>query len=130
MEKYDYYIEVTNDIKNWLDFNDFDLSQFEDRDEAADFLNDNLWAEDSITGNGPYGYANESLSEEYLCHNLDLVFEACNCFDVNWTLLLSHYKEGNLARYLDCTIRCYLLSTTIDKVLEEYESYGHKYKEE
>lgn len=35
MEKYDYYAEVANDIENWLDFNDFNLSQFEDREEAA-----------------------------------------------------------------------------------------------
>ena len=132
MDKYDYLKAITNDIVCWMDKDGdpFDLSQFEDKDEAAEFLNNRLWAEDFITGNGPYGYADEYLSEEYLCHNLDLAFEACNCFDVNYPLLRDHYKEGNLARYLDCTIRCYLLSAAIDKALEEYESYGFKYKGE
>ena len=113
MEKYDYYIEVANDIENWLEFNDFDLSQFGDRDEAVDFLNDNLWAEDSITGNGPYGYANESLSEEYLCHNLDLASEAYEEFGYEGI----KFDDG--AEAIDVTIRCYLLGQLLQEVIDE-----------
>ena len=130
MEHYDYYKEVANDIVCWMDDGDepFDLSQFEDMDEAAEYLNDTLWADDTITGNGPDAYGTEHECEEYLCHNLDLVFEACECFCVDWTLLREHLKEGNLARYLDCTLRCYVLGEAIEMALKEWESYGFKYK--
>ena len=100
MEKYDYYIEVTNDVENWLDSNDFDLSQFENREEAAEFLRDELWAEDDITGNGPYGYTSEEKCEEFLCHNWDLVIEGFDTFGVSIPDLRAQYKKKNLARVL------------------------------
>ncbi len=132
MNKYDYYIEVTNDIENWLDFNDFDLSQFDNREEAAEFLRDELWAEDDITGNGPYGYASEEECEEFLCHNLNLLFDALFEFGELKELLLNnlhkHYKEKNLARWADCTIRCYVLGNAIENALITWEGYGFKYK--
>lgn len=134
MEKYDYYAVVTNDIENWLEFNDFDLSQFEDREEAAEFLCDELWAEDNITGNGPGGYASEEECEEYLCHNLNLLFDALFEFGELEESLLDNlhkrYKEKNLARWADCTIRCYVLNNAIERALITWEKYGFKYKGE
>lgn len=130
MEKYDYYKEVANDIICWMDNDDpFDISKFEDRDEAADYLVDALWALDEITGNGPDTYGSEHECEEYLCHNLDLVFEACECFDTPYQVLRNHLHEGNLARYLDATVRCYVLSAAVEMALQEWESYGFVYKE-
>jgi hypothetical protein len=132
MEKYDYYAEVTNDIENWLDFNDFDLSQFENREDAAEFLRGELWAEDDITGNGSYGYAAEEVCEEYLCHNLNLLFDALFEFgeleESLLDILHKHHKEKNLARWADCTIRCYVLDNAIERALITWEGYGFKYK--
>lgn len=131
MEKYDYYIEVANDIENWLDFNDFDLSQFKNREEAAEFLLDELWSEDSITGNGPEGYASEEECEEFLCHNLNLLFDALSEFgELVGSLLDKYHKEKNSARRADCTIRCYVLDDAIERALITWEGYGFKYKGE
>lgn len=130
MEKYNYLKEITNDIIYWMDRegDPFDISQFEDRDEAANFLCEELWEEDSITGNGPYNYSDEFLSEEYLCHNLDLIIEACEGFGVNYEKLRQQYKNGMLARYLDGAIRCYLLPKAVYEALKIWESYGFEYK--
>ena len=132
MDKYDYYIEVTNDVECWLDQNDFDLSQFENREEAAEFLQDELWPDDEITGNGSYGYAAEEACEEFLCHNLNLLFDALFEFGELEESLLDnlhkHHKEKNLARWADCTIRCYVLNNAIERALITWEGYGFKYK--
>lgn len=133
MEKYNYLQEIINDIEYWMDKDGdpFDISQFEDRDAAAEFLNEELWTEDSITGNGPYGYADEYFSEEYLCHNLDLLFEALfefGEFDIRFfEVIHNHIKEKDFARWADCTIRCYLLPQAIYEALKIWEGYGFKY---
>jgi len=134
MEKYDYYIEVTNDIECWMDKDGdpFDLSQFENREEAAEYLRDVLWTEDAVTGNGPDGYASEEECEEFLCHNLNLLFDALFEFgELEESLLdILHKcrKEKNLARWADCTIRCYVLDNAIESALITWERYGFKYK--
>lgn len=131
MNKYDYLEAITNDIECWMDKDGdpFDISQFENREEAAEFLYDELWSEDSITGNGPDGYDSENACEEYLCHNIDLIIDACDTFGVNYADLRMRYKKGTFAIYLDCTIRCYLLGQAVNNALEIWESYGFKYKE-
>ena len=131
MDKYDYYSEVTNEIENWMDKEDpFDLSQFENREEAADFLRDKLWAEDDITGNGPNGYASETKCEEFLCHNWDLVIEGFDTFGVSIPDLQAQYKKNSLARYIDCFVRLYVLDNAIESALITWEGYGFKYKGE
>ena len=136
MDKYDYYVEVANDIECWMDKDGdpFDLSQFEDREEATEFLREELWSEDDITGNGSDGYASEEECEEFLCHNLDLLFDALFEFGELEESLLDnlhkHYKEKNLARWADCTIRCYVLDNAIENALITWEKYGFKYKGE
>lgn len=129
MEKYDYYIEVTNDVECWMDKDGdpFDLSQFEDREEAAEFLRDELWAEDDITGNGPDGYASEAECEEFLCHNWDLVIEGFDTFGVSIPDLRAQYKKNSLARYIDCFVRLYVLDNAIEEALITWEGYGFKY---
>lgn len=129
MGKYDYYIEVMNDIECWMDKDGdpFDLSQFSDRDEAAEYLHDELWAEDSITGNGPYGYASEEECEEYLCHNLNLIIEAIDTYGISTSDLRAQYTVKKLARYLDCLARLYVLPNAIEGALIIWEDYGFRY---
>lgn len=121
MNKYNYEAEVANDIQRWMDDNSFDLSSFSDVDEVAEYLFNELWAEDCITGNGPNGYADEYSCEEYLCHNLDLLLEAIQELDImsDPFRLRSYIDNHRLARYLDCTIRCYLLDKIIYNILND-----------
>ena len=132
MNKYNYVEEITDDILNWLEENEFDLSKFDDREDAESFLHDELWAEDDITGNGSDGYASEEECEEFLCHNLNLLFNALFEFGELEESLLDdlhkHYKEKDLARWADCMIRCYVLDSAIENALITWEGYGFKYK--
>lgn len=87
------------------------------RECLAEWLNDELWTEDSVTGNGSGSYTfNTYTAEENLCHNHDLLEEACDEFgqDIGQAL-----KEG--AEFCDVTIRCYLLSQAIEEAITELE---------
>ena len=130
MKKYDYYTEVTNDIECWMDKDGdpFDLSQFKNREEAAEFLHDKLYAEDYITGNGPDGYDTEEACEKYLCHNLKLIIDVCEFYDIDLRLMRGHLEENDLARYIDCFVRLYVLPDAIERALITWEEYGFKYK--
>lgn len=125
MEKYNYLESIKEDVKNWLSY---DGEKFktehadesgewlrdDNRDEIADELNDLLWANDSVTGNGSGSYTfNTWQAEENVCHNLDLLAEACEEFGSSTDLL----KDG--AEACDVTIRCYLLNQAIAEVLDE-----------
>lgn len=73
-------------------------------------LNDTLFTCDSVTGN-----ASGSYTEEYLCHNWDLLVEALTEFGSDMSYL------GRGAEACDVTIRCYLLGQAITEEEEEEE---------
>ena len=126
MEKYDYKRAIIDDLKDWI-VNDTDIIEednLEDNLEDEDLLNwiyDETWAEDGITGNGIFGYAPASKCEEYLAGNLHLALEALDSFGASFKDLLPKAND-ELIRYLDCTIRCYLLMDSIYIAVEELKN--------
>ena len=116
MNKYEYRTEMATDILNYIDSN-ITLEDWEFRTDLEDYLYDELWIEDSVTGNGGDYYDTENNCESYLAYNLDLMMEVCEEFCLDIKVLLQHYHDGDLARYLDCTIRCYLLGEVLHDVL-------------
>ena len=116
--KTDYRAEMKQDILDYIDSN-ITLEDWEFRTDIEDYLYSELWADDSITGNGGNYYDTEISCESYLAYNLDLIMEACEEFCVDMKILLQHYHDGDLARFLDCTIRCYLLGEVLYNVLNE-----------
>lgn len=116
MENYNYLEHVTEDAKDAI-LDRMDEWSFDDRDELEQIANDKLWIEDSVTGNGSGSYTfNSWRAEEYLCHNLDELADACEEFDQD---IGEAVKQG--AEYCDVTIRCYLLSQAIATALDELE---------
>ena len=117
MEKYNYLEQVTTDAKEAI-LENVEYWTFYDREELEEVAHDELWADDSVTGNasGSY-YCNAWKAEEALCHNWDLLAEACEEFgqDIGWV-----FKRG--AEFCDVTIRCYLLSQAIAAALDEVEA--------
>ena len=90
--------------------------QLENRDDFAERLNDDLWIDDAVTGNGSGSYwFNSYKAEEALMHNLDLLAEALETFGGDMDVM----KNGSEA--CDVTIRCYLLSESISEALDELE---------
>lgn len=118
---YDYREAMTEDVKEWIKEN-IDLTEWtEDREGLEQQLNDDLWTEDSITGNasGSY-YCNSYKAEESIAHNWDLLNEALDEFGQNDINVIK--KKG--AEWADVTIRCYLLWSVISEVLDELEENG------
>lgn len=117
---YDYREAMTEDVKEWIKEN-IDLTEWtEDREGLEQQLNDDLWTEDSITGNasGSY-YCNSYKAEESIAHNWDLLNEALDEFGQNNINVIEKSAE-----WADVTIRCYLLRSVISDVLDEMEENG------
>ena len=113
MERYNYLEAVTNDVKEYIN-DEIELSDYSDRDELEEYLNEHLWTCDSVTGNASGSYTfNAWQAEENLCHNLDVLSEALAEFGSDASDLLES------AESCDVTIRCYLLNQAISAALDE-----------
>lgn len=116
---YDYRYEVKEAVKEFIrdNYDSIALAEFADADEFAEHLNDELWTEDSVTGNASGSYfCNAWKAEECLAHNWDLIEEVAEEFGIEPTIS-SGYEHG--AEWWDVTIRCYLLGEAIGEALDE-----------
>ena len=117
MKNYNYFEAVKEDVKNYIE-NDIDIKEAlveaGNIEALIEKLNDDLWINDSVTGNASGSYTFSTYqAEENLCHNMDLLFEALNEFGCG----IEYLERG--AEACDVTIRCYLLSSAISEVIEE-----------
>lgn len=117
MEKYDYYDAVKEDVLNAIEEDD-ELLPREDEDEVdyEERLTDALWGS-GVTGNGPYTYyySDEEDAIAAVMGNLDLCKEAYQEFGVDEDAITF---MSNICS-ADVTIRCYILSSVIQGVVEE-----------
>lgn len=121
MKTYNYLEAVTDDVREYIN-NEIDRADWiDERDGLEEKLNDDLWVNDSVTGNASGSYTfSEWDAEENLCHNMELLEEACSEFGNDIGELV---KRG--AETCDVTIRCYLLGQAIADVLEKMEEDGY-----
>ena len=111
MEMYNYREALMEDIRNYIKENDIRVTS-DNRDELEAELRDTLWDNDSVTGNASGSYTfNAWQAEENLCHNLDLLNDACVEFGCEPMI---DSPEG-----CDVAIRCYLLGECLSSVLDE-----------
>ena len=116
MTNYNYREAVKNDVKDYIE-NEVNLDNYATLDELVEDLNDSLWIDDSVTGNGSGSYWFSTYkAEEALCHNLELLGEALAEFGSGADYLIEHGAEE-----CDVTIRCYLLGEAISEALEEMD---------
>lgn len=114
MEKYNYLECVKADVRNYIKEHEIEVNE-DNREEVEQQLNDDLFCEDSVTGNASGSYTfNAWQAEENLCHNLDLLGEVLESWGCGPDYLM---EEG--AEACDVAIRCYLLSQAIAEVLDE-----------
>lgn len=117
MEKYNYLENVKNDVINYIEYNNIEVTE-DNRYEVEQELNDRLFLEDSVTGNASGSYTFSTWkAEENLCHNMDLLAEALEEFGGDVPNAIARGAE-----YCDVTIRCYLLPRAISEVLDEIVS--------
>lgn len=117
---YNYLEAMKSDIKDYIK-NEVNTSNYSDREELENDLNDILWNEDSVTGNASGSYTfNRADAKEYADNNMDLLVEACKEFGVdNETVCKKFFAED--WEYFDVTIRCYLLNQAISEALDEID---------
>lgn len=114
--RYNYLEAVTADVLDYIKENNITVTA-DNREEIEEQLRDDLWACDSVTGNGSGSYTfNSWTAETYIFHNLDLLTEAVEEFGGSMDVL----KDD--AEACDVTIRCYLLPQAIAAALDEVET--------
>lgn len=125
MYDYNYLEEITKDVieatKEYQNWNGEPKRLYhhttDGREVLVEYLNDELWTKDSVTGNASGSYTfNTYTAEEYLSHNMDLLDEACTEFGQD---IGAAIKKG--AEFCDVTIRCYLLSQAVEDAITQLE---------
>lgn len=117
---YDYMTAVIYDVAQYIR-NNVTLSDYEDADALREDLNDTLWTEDSVTGNGSgsYTFSREDAKRFVIEAGLDHLVEAMREFG-QLEEIGPKMADGEW-EHLDVTIRCYLLGQAVDTVLDDLE---------
>lgn len=119
MTKYNYMEAVKEDVKNYID-SEINFEDFDSLEELEEKLNDELWTEDSVTGNASGSYTfNRVTAENYVNSNKELVNEMVDEFDCK-KQVCDWWLNDNFEP-IDVSIRCYLLGSAISEVLDELE---------
>ena len=113
---YDYYEAVKEDvlkyIKEEVDTDGIDFEELETQ------LYDDLFTEDSVTGNASSSYTfNRAQAQEYVEENKDLIREMCSEFRCEKQVKSWWFSDDYES--IDVSIRCYVLGSAIGSALEE-----------
>lgn len=129
MKNYNYLEAVKEDVKTWLMDNSSQFEEIKDNNEidgvidwdgVKDDLNEILWSEDSITGNGSgsYTFNREKARDYVLSDGLQYLKELV---DEGWLTYESIGKDVTSYNFesLDVSLRCYFLSQAIEEVITD-----------
>lgn len=108
---YNYEEAVLEDVKEAIieRLRSGEYVDYDDLEDAQDEIQEDLWADDGVTGNASGSYTFSTfMAELYLVGNGDLYDEALEEFD-------GKYDSSPETR--DVTIRCHLLSSAISEAL-------------
>ena len=121
---YDYREAMTEDVKQWIT-DEVNLADWtEDREGLEQWLNDDLWTADSVTGNGSGSYTfNRVQASLYVLDNMDLLQEAIDEFATDPATVGDKFISEDW-EWFDVSIRCYLLGSVISEVLDEMKENG------
>ena len=121
---YDYRKAMAEDIINYIreNYTSEEIAEkLETREEWEEELNDNLWIEDSITGNASGSYTFSRLkAREYVLSDPGTLREALIEFCEEAATVGEKFLNEDW-EYFDVTIRCYLLSESIRNALDALE---------
>ena len=92
---------------------------FADREALAEYLNDELWTDDAVTGNASGSYTfNRCKAREYVLADFETVSDALREFCVEADEIGRRFLSEDW-EWLDVTARCYVLSMAIENALDE-----------
>lgn len=117
---YNYLEAMKEDIKEYIS-NEINLADFTDRDELENSLYDDLFTEDSVTGNASGSYTfSRAQAQKYVTDNIDLLKDACEEFGTDAASVGEWFLSDDWKK-MDVTIRCYLLGQAISEALDDME---------
>lgn len=113
-DRYNYFSAICEDVKNYIEWENIEVNH-DNREEMTDYLYDVLFCNDSVTGNGSGSYTFSTWqAEENICHNWELIQEMASEFGYNFGELIEKGAEA-----IDVCIRCYLLGSCIEYVIND-----------
>lgn len=117
MKNYNYLEAVTADVVDFIR-DEVNAADYENREALAQFLNDELWVCDSVTGNASGSYTfNAYKAKEFIFSDPDTVSEALHEFCVDAETIAEKFLAQDW-EYFDVTARCYVLSQAIENALD------------
>lgn len=118
MTNYNYLEAITDDVMEFIK-NEVNLQDYDNEDDLIEYLNDTLWTDDSVTGNGSGSYTfNRYKAKEYVVDNMELVAEMADEFGIDNKTLGEKFRDEDW-EYFDVSIRCYLLCQAIMEAIEK-----------
>lgn len=128
MKTYRYQDAVMEDVMEYIR-EEVDLEEYESREDLEEFLNDELWTVDSVTGNASGSYTfSTAKAREYVFSDMETVVAAYHEFCEADRFLED--MESERYEIMDVTARCYVLYSAISSVLDELEESGAFEQEE
>ncbi len=117
---YNYIEAMTEDVKEYIN-NEVNAQDYTDRDELEQFLNDELWTVDSVTGNASGSYTfNRVQAQLYVLDDMDGLKEALEEFGIDSATVAEKFLSEDW-EWFDVTLRCYYLGQAISEALDELE---------
>jgi hypothetical protein len=132
LKTYDYNKAVPADVLQWLideteineaentvEVNDavYHLADPQELNDLIEKLDEILWIEDSVTGNGSGTYQDAWKAKCNLWNNEDLIEEVTKEFEIS-------PEKVKDPEHMDISIRCYLLSGSIYEVVDALAKTG------
>lgn len=121
MKNYNYLEAVTADVIDFIR-DEIDTTEYTDRDALAEYLNDELWTADNVTGNASGSYTfSRYKAQQFVMADQDTVMEALKEFCVDAETIAENFLRQNW-EYFDVTARCYVLGQAIEAALNSLEA--------
>lgn len=143
MLEYDYVENVKEDVKDFLEENPPYIKDyadcikcekvsdngdceyfFEDLCDLKEDLNNDLWINDSVTGNGSgsYTFNSNEAKEYFLSGGMEILKDVVNEGFLTPEEFVEYFTTENWES-LDVTCRCFVLYTAIDEAVDEWAEH-------
>lgn len=120
----DYRTEVREAIEQYLEDNEYfiNMADFDTAEDFAEWLNDTLWTEDSVTGNASGSFTfNSYEAKEKVFADMETVTEALKEFCCGQSEEVADAFLNERWEFLDVTARCYVLGECIADYISDNE---------
>lgn len=124
MDRQDYIRQMADNIIEYVKDNNIELFDEDGilQERVKDDLYDDLWCEDSVTGNASGSYTFSSAkAHEYVQGASDIIREMVDEFGIDSATVADKFLNEEW-EWFDVSIRCYLLAGALDLACDELQA--------